>query len=75
MAIIYDILYYYLKIGVIIMRFIMSFLFLICMVGALIMALFYHSFNTGLEALWVVGMILTGIHLAWFAITADVKRK
>lgn len=56
------------------MRYIMSLLFLIFMVIMLVHEIFYEKFESGLEAIMVMGFTFTGIYLAWTAITSGFKK-
>ena len=44
------------------------------MVAVLIREVFYEKFETGLEAIVVMGLTFTGIYLAWSAISSTFKK-
>ena len=56
------------------MRFIVSFIFLIFMGITLIREAFFEKFETGFEAIVVMGLTVTGIYLAWTSIASTFKK-
>lgn len=56
------------------MRIILALLFLIFTTIMLIYEIFYEKFETGFEAIFVMGYTFTGIYLAWYAITSSFKK-
>lgn len=56
------------------MRFIVSFIFLIFMVMMLVREVFYEKFDTGFEAIVIMGITVTGIYLAWTSIASTFKK-
>ena len=56
------------------MRILMALIFLIFMIAMLIQEIFYEKFDSGLEAIIIMGLTCTGIYLAWFAITNSFKK-
>ena len=57
------------------MRYIIALLFLAIMTLMLILELTSLPFENGMEAILTMGITLSGIYLAFFALTADTKRK